>query len=158
MRAILIIIISVLVAGCDPGWGYHVSPQGTHISATTLSVADSSNLSLRLIRARLFGGGLQVRVAVTNAAVEGLTLDSGSLQIFDRHGIPLERKGAVTGCGIGNHEARLPTCTPAADFSVNPMSRFFRRNPALQELTVRVEGIAHDGRHVILNLPLTWDD
>lgn len=109
------------------------------------------------MQARLFGSGLQVRVAVTNAAVEGLTLDSGSLQIFDRYGNPLERNGAVTGCGIGNPEARLKTCTPKADFLVNPMSRFFRRNPALQELTVRVEGIAQDGRHVILNLPLTWD-
>jgi hypothetical protein len=158
MRAILIVILSALVAGCDPGWGYHPSPQGAHTSATTFPVADSSNLSLRLIRARLFGGGLQVRVAVTNAAVEGLTLDSGSLQIFDRHGNPLERNQPVVGCGIGNPEARLRTCTPEGYFSVNPMSRFFRRNQALQDLTVRVEGIAQDGRHVILNLPLTWDN
>ncbi len=158
MRAILIMIISVLVAGCDPGWGYHAPTTGTHTSATTLPRADSGNLSLQLIRARVFASGLNVRVAVTNAAIEGLTLDSASLQVFDRDGNPLKRIGAVAGCAIGYPDARLPTCSPEADFSVVSTIGFFRPNPALRELTVRVEGLARGRRHIVLNLPLTWDN
>lgn len=158
MRSILIIIISALVAGCEPGWGYHVSPQGTHTREPTFPAADASSLSLRLIRARVFGAGLHIRVAVTNAAVEGLTLDSASLQVFDRNGSALKRSGSVEGCGIGHPEVRLPTCTPRADFLVDPTNLFFRPNPALQELTVSVGGLARNARHVILSLPLTWDN
>ncbi len=157
MRAILTIIISVLVAGCDPGWMYHVPTPGAHTSATTLPPADSGNLSLQLIRADLFSMGLYVHVAVTHAAIEGFTLDSASLQVFDRDGNPLKRIGAVAGCARGYADARPPTCSPEANFSVVPTTRFFRPNPALHELTVRVEGLARDGRHIVLNLPLTWD-
>jgi hypothetical protein len=158
MRAILIIIISVLVAGCDPGWGYNVPTTGKHTGPTTFPPVDSGNLSLRLIRARVFAKALYVRVAITNAAIEGLTLDSASLQVFDRDGKSLRRIRAVAGCGIGYPDARLPTCSPEAEFSVVPMTRFFRPNPALQELTVRVDGLARGGRRVVLNLPLTWDN
>jgi hypothetical protein len=157
MRAILTIIISVLVAGCDPGWGYHVPTPGAHTRATILPPADSGNPSLRLIRARVFSMGLHVHVAVTSAAIEGLALDSASLQVYDRDGNPLKRIGAVTGCARGYADARPPTCSLEADFSVAPLTRFFRPNPALNELTVRVEGLARDGRHIVLNLPLTWD-
>jgi hypothetical protein len=158
MRAILISIISVLVAGCDPGWDYHVPTPGTPTSATTFPSADSGNLSLQLIRARVFSMSLYVRVAVANASVECLTLDSASMQVFDRDGTPLKRIGAVAGCAIGYPDARLPTCSPEAEFSVSPTTGFFRPNPTLQELTVRVEGLARGGRHVVMNLPLTWDN
>ena len=156
MRAILITVVSVLVAGCDPGWGYHVPTTVTHTGATILPPADSGNLSLQLIRARVFASGLYVRVAVTNAAAEDLSLDSTSLQVFDRDGKALRRIRPVTGCSIGYPDRRLPTCSPEADFSIVP-TRFFRPNQALQELTVRVEGVARGGR-VVLELPLRWDN
>ena len=158
MRAMLIIVISVLLAGCDPGWEYNVPEPETRTSVRTVPSADSGNLSLELVRARVFSMGLYVRVAVTNASVEGLTLDSASMQVFDRDGTSLKRIGPVAGCAIGHLDVPVPTCRPEAEFSVSPTTGFFRPNPTLQALTVRVTGLARDGRHVVLTLPLTWDN
>ena len=155
MRA-LGIAVSLLVAGCDPGWTYHVATDRMPSVPTTPTLADSAPLALELLEARLFALGLHIRVAIPNASTHGLTLDSASLGVLDREGRPLSRT-LVGGCAIGYPRAHLSTCSPWGDFSVHPTTGLFRPNPTLQELTVRVEATTGMGKPVTLKLPLTWD-
>src|ERR1051325_6691398 len=148
--------VSLLVAGCDPGWTYHVATDRMPSVPTTSRLADSAHLSLELVEARLFAGGLHIRVAIPNASTHGFTLDSASLRVLDRQSRSLPPT-LVGGCAIGSPKAHLSTCSPWGDFSVHPTTRFFRPNPTLQELTVRVEATTQVGKHLTLTLPLTWD-
>jgi hypothetical protein len=77
MRAILTIIVSVLVAGCDPGWSYHVPTPGAHTTATTLPPANSGNLSLQLIRAQVLS--LAAAASIARADLLRAHLTSGVL-------------------------------------------------------------------------------
>ena len=156
MRAPLGMAVSLLVAGCDPGWTYHVATDQMPTVQAAATLADSAHLSLELVQAWLFAGGLHIRVTIPNASTHGLTLDSASLQVLDRQGGPLPRT-LVGGCAIGYPKAHLSTCSPWGDFSVHPTTGFVRPNPTLQELTVRVEATTRVGKHVTLTLPLTWD-
>jgi hypothetical protein len=156
MRAQLGMAVSLLVAGCDPGWTYHVATDRMPTVPTAPSPADSAHLSIELLEARLFAAELHIRVAMPNASKHGLTLDSASLGVLDRQGSPLART-LVGGCAIGYQKANLSTCSPWGDFAVNPTTRLWRPNPTLQELTVRVEATTRQGKHVTLTLPLTWD-
>src|SRR5437879_5469008 len=125
MRAPLGIAISLLVAGCDPGWTYHVASDRASAVPTAPALGDSAHLSVELVEASLFAGGLHIRVAIPNAPTHGLTLDSASLRVLDREGRPLPRTLAG-GCAIGYPKAHLSTCSPWGDFSVHPTTRFWR--------------------------------
>jgi len=152
----LAIAVSLLVAGCDPGWTYHVATDQMPPVPTAPTPADSAPLSLELVEARLSSLGLHIRVAIPNASTHGLTLESTSLRVLDRDGGPLPLT-LVGGCAIGYPKAHLSTCSPWGDFSVHPTTGLFRPNPTLQELTVHVEATTRVGKHVTLTLPLTWD-
>src|SRR6266700_3444204 len=91
MRAPLGVAVSLLVAGCDPGWTYHVATDQMPTVQAAATLADSAHLSLELVQAWLFAGGLHIRVGIPNASTRGLTLDSASLQVLDRQGGPLPR-------------------------------------------------------------------
>ena len=161
---LLLAIVPVLIAGCDPGWTYHEASRHMPTSAPAEARAsEPATLSLKLLEARLFAGGLHLRTTVVNAAAELRTLDSASLQVLDAQGSPLKTV-RVGGCAIGYPTARLSSCSPEGDFSVNPGDftfnpmKPFRRNPALREVTVRVQGVTGSRRHVVLTLLLEWDN
>ncbi len=144
--------IPILAAGCDPGWTYHVQSPSTPTSGLSSAIAGADSLSLNLLEAHLFAGGLHIRTTVVNGLGHVTPLDSASLQIFDRSGNILT-PSRVSGCAIGYPRSRLSTCSPEAD-----LSALSRRNPALEQLTVRVAGVTRSGRGVVLILPLEWDN
>ena len=157
MRIVMVMAIPILAAGCDPGWTYHVQSRSTTTSGLSSANADADSLSLNLLEARLFAGGLHIRTTVVNRLGHITPLDSASLQIFDRSGSILT-PSRVSGCAIGHPTSRLSSCSPEADLSVRPTIGFSRRNPALEQLTVRVAGVTRSGRGVVLTLPLEWDN
>ena len=157
MRIVIVMAIAILAVGCDPGWTYHVQGRSTATSGLSSAIPDADNLSLNLLEARLFAGGLHIRTTVVNRLGHVTPLDSASLQIFDRSGTILT-PSRVSGCAIGYPASRLSSCSPEADFSVRPTIAFSRRNPALEQLTVRVSGVTRSGRGVVLTLPLEWNN
>jgi len=157
MRSLLPIVILVLAAGCDPGWTYHERAPRTSTNTTVRTPAELDTFSLRLREAWLFAGAFHLRATVVNTSGQPRPLDSASLQVLDGQGNPL-KPVTVGGCAIGYPTARLSSCSPEGYFSVRSTTGFYRRNPVLQELTVRVEGVTRAGRHVALTLPLEWGD
>jgi hypothetical protein len=157
MRIVIAMAIPIFAAGCDPGWTYHVQSRSTPTSGLSSAIADADRLSLNLLEARLFAGGLHIRTTVVNGLGHVTPLDSASLQIFDRSGNILT-PSRVSGCSIGYPQSRLSSCSPEADLSVRPTIALSRRNPALEQLTVRVAGVTRSGRGVVLILPLEWDN
>ena len=156
MRLLLTLSLCLVVTGCDPGWTYHVAIPQVPGDTTFAGSTDSTGLSLQLIGASLFATQLDVRVAVLNASHQGLTLDSTSVQVLDRDGRPLKLI-RVAGCAIGYPNTQLPTCSPEASFEAHSTTRLFRPNPALKELTVRIQGLSATGQPVVLTLSLIWD-
>jgi hypothetical protein len=156
MRIILAMTVLLLAAGCDPGWTYHVQNPRMARTHTASGLSDSENLSLLLLDAHLFAMGLHIRTTVVNASGQLVPLDSASVKVFDRSGQMLT-VNRVAGCDVGAPMSRLQSCSPEAYVSVTPLTVLFRPNPALQRLTVRVEGVTRSGRHVTICLPLEWD-
>ena len=97
MRILITIAIAILAAGCDPGWTYHVYSRSTPTSGLSSAIANADSLSLNLLEARLFAGGLHVRTTVVNGLGHLTPLESASLQIFDRSGTILT-PSRVSGC------------------------------------------------------------
>jgi hypothetical protein len=156
MRFLLAITLQLLASGCDPGWTYHVQRHSTSTTEASAGGGDSSSLYLRLLEARVFAGSLDIRTTVVDSSGQLTPLDSVSVQVLDRSATVLPSSW-VTGCGIGSRTVQLASCSPRAYVSVTPIA-LFRRNPALRELTVRVEGVTRSHRRVALTLPLEWDN
>ena len=76
MRILIAMAIPILAAGCDPGWTYHVQSRSTPTSGLSSAIAGADSLSLNLLEARLFAGGLHIRTTVVNGLGHVTPLDS----------------------------------------------------------------------------------
>jgi hypothetical protein len=71
MRFCLVLLSSTILAGCDPGWRYHLAPP-----LVTVPVTKSEPIRVELVRADVFSLGFDVTVNVTNAIASDIVIDA----------------------------------------------------------------------------------
>jgi hypothetical protein len=153
MRVSLIVLLALVVAGCDPGWRYHLAS-----NTGAASLHESGPIRTELVHARLFSLGLHVTVSVANASALEVMIDSVDLAVRDADDGVLPQD-YLSGCkapvGARLRLSPATACEVSASFRVDPGT--WRRNRRLRALSVRLTTMVNNTR-VLNTLPLEWDN
>jgi hypothetical protein len=150
----------VCVAGCDPGWNYHVPDLPPERADRT-----SAELGISVVaQGGLFTSSLWVDVDVRNDDSVPLVVGATPFRVLDaaRRPLPWHRghataqpcdtrtQGAVT---LANGDV----CKMRGAFEVRALSAPFRRNQDLRTLTIVIDGLTRGRTPISRSVVLEWD-
>lgn len=151
-------MLIVLLAACDPGWGYRVpGAREVNEDGRHFELAGPSQTTLRA-HANLFTSSLRTILTITNDASTPITIQPDRLRATNREGKELERTSYRTVVRCVDHEAdeqvSLPpgkSCRMFADFHVRPDADL------LKTVTLTHDGVMRDGVAVPVTVRLEKD-
>jgi hypothetical protein len=152
MRTCISILLIPVLAGCDPGWNYHLAPVPIGKYST-----DKAGVQVTAL-ARLFTADLTTTVRIRNITDNEIVLDSIAVSILDARDSELA-PGLTRSCTQPEQDRRLPaagTCQMEIVSSVHPVGFLGRRNSHLRRLSVKVV-MQVNGTAVLNVVPLEWD-
>jgi hypothetical protein len=158
-----VLLVAILLAGCDPGWRYK-----PHDS----KAVDSGNRQYGFPRTQgldgtvvcdLFGIYLNAEIEIVNHGPGSVSVDPKRLKMTDAKGndLPNEGSGFVAG-SKGNDAVVLKvgqSCKLIGTFKVKQPVKgiLWSPNRDLKELTIIIDGIARGDQQIELRIPLEWD-